>query len=166
MKHRWGGVLAKLGHLHGSLHDWDKRVLKCPKKRIRRAQRELEKAMSGPMNVENDEKAKEMAELIELLLQQEELHWLQRSRANWLKQGDRNTKNFHQFATARRKKNMIKKLRGDDNEWVEGTEMLKPLVFQYFSNLFMSEVQETDPTLLEKIQVKVLPIWNSTTHDR
>jgi hypothetical protein len=27
-----GGILAKLGHLHGALHDWDDSVLKKPKK--------------------------------------------------------------------------------------------------------------------------------------
>ena len=73
------------------------------------------------MNDENETVAKEMAALIELLLEQEEVHWLQRSRANWLRHGDRNTTFFHQFATARRKKNMIKKLRVDNNVWLEGT---------------------------------------------
>jgi hypothetical protein len=34
---------------------------------------------------------------------------------------------------------------------VEGTESLKSLILNYFSNLFMSEVQEIDSELLEKI---------------
>jgi hypothetical protein len=38
---------------------------------------------------------------------------------------------------------------------VEGTENLKPLITDYFSNLFTSEVQATDPALLEKIHPKV-----------
>jgi hypothetical protein len=38
---------------------------------------------------------------------------------------------------------------------VEGTEMLKPLVFDYFSHLFTVEVQATDPSLSEKIQPRV-----------
>jgi hypothetical protein len=63
----------------------------------------------------NSCKAKELSELVEIILEREELHWLQRARANWLTQGDRNTKFFHQFASARRKRNMIKKLKGDDD---------------------------------------------------
>jgi hypothetical protein len=39
--------------------------------------------MNGPMTVENELIAKEKAAIIELLLEQEEVHWLQRSRANW-----------------------------------------------------------------------------------
>jgi hypothetical protein len=101
-----------------------------------------------------------MAKLIELLLEQEEIRWLQRSRANWLQHGDLNTNFFHNFATARRKKNYIIKIKGDDGDWVEGTQMLKPLVFQYFSNLFSSEVQDTDPAFLEKITPKVTNLMN------
>jgi hypothetical protein len=77
--------------------------------------------MNGPMTDENDAKAKELANLVEILLEQEEIHWLQRSRVNWLSQGDKNTRFFHQFESARRKKNMIKRLKDDLKEWVEGT---------------------------------------------
>jgi hypothetical protein len=77
--------------------------------------------MNGPMTDENDAKAKELANLVEILLEQEEIHWLQHSRVNWLSQGDKNTRFFHQFASARRKKNMIKRLKDDSKEWVEGT---------------------------------------------
>jgi hypothetical protein len=43
--------------------------------------------LNGPICDENEAKAKEMAQLVEILLEQEEVHWLQRSRANWLSQG-------------------------------------------------------------------------------
>jgi hypothetical protein len=81
------------------------------------------------------------------------------SRTNWLQNGDRNTSFFHQFASARRKKNRITKLKHDDN-WVEGTSNLKPIILQYFANLFSSEVQMVDPNLLEKITPKVTPLMN------
>ncbi|XP_071685195.1 uncharacterized protein [Lolium perenne] len=71
------GVLGKLGFLHGEMHAWDDAVLKTPKKRIRQAQRDLDNALSGPMNDENEAIAKQKAALIELLLEQQEVHWLQ-----------------------------------------------------------------------------------------
>jgi hypothetical protein len=52
------------------------------------------------MSDENDVKAKEAANLIQILLKQEEVHWAQRSRANWLQHGDRNTSFFHNFASS------------------------------------------------------------------
>jgi hypothetical protein len=71
------GVLGKLGFLHGELHAWDDAFLKKTKKRIRQAQRELDNELSGPMNDEKEAIAKEKVALIELLLEQQEVHWLQ-----------------------------------------------------------------------------------------
>ncbi|XP_051229050.1 uncharacterized protein [Lolium perenne] len=137
------GVLARLGRMHSSLHAWDNKYLKQPKCRLRKAQRDLQKALDGPMSDENDIIAKEKANLIELLLEEDEIYWAQRSRANWLQFGDRNSSFFHNFATARRKKNYIKKLKNSENDWMEGTENLKPLISDYFFKLFTYEVQAT-----------------------
>jgi hypothetical protein len=139
-----GGVLDKLNHLHSNLHVWDHVVLKKPKKQLRQAQRELERVMCAPMSDENEERRTELAKRIEKLLEQEEIYWQQRSRANWLKNGDKNTSYFHNYANARKKKNFISRLKNDDGGWVEGSD-LNPLIFEYFSNLFTSEVHATDP---------------------
>jgi hypothetical protein len=44
------GVLAKLNHMHQALHTWDNKVLKRPKRCLRKAQCELDKALSGSMS--------------------------------------------------------------------------------------------------------------------
>jgi hypothetical protein len=154
-----GSVLDKLGRLHSALHECDASVLKQPRKQIRKAQEKLDMDMNGPMNDENEAIAKEMAALIDLLLELEETHWMQRSRANWLNHGDRNTTFFHNFASARRKKNFIKKLKDGEN-WVEGTDALKPLIFDYFNQLFSSEVNQIDLEMLEKVPVRVTDNMN------
>ncbi|TYI08987.1 hypothetical protein ES332_A09G039800v1 [Gossypium tomentosum] len=48
------------------------------------------------------------------LLDEEEKYWAQRSRIQWLKEGDRNTRFFHVRATNRRKKNNIPRLKDMD----------------------------------------------------
>jgi hypothetical protein len=48
VEHQSGGVLGKLNKVHEILHQWNDSVLKQPKKNIRQAQRELEKAMRKP----------------------------------------------------------------------------------------------------------------------
>lgn len=103
-------IHEKLDRMHGVFHDWDQRVLKKPKKRLRKAQEELEKIMTCPITDETESKRKELSELVEYLLELEEIHYMQLSRATWLKYGDRNTGFFQAFASARRKKNYIKKL--------------------------------------------------------
>ena len=57
-------------------------------------------------------------------------------RVTWLRRGDRNMKYFNQFASARRQRNLIKKLRNSNNGWVEGNDNLNPLICDYFGNLF------------------------------
>jgi hypothetical protein len=76
------GVLNKLGRVHEALHELDNNVLKKPKIRLRKAQRDFEAAVSRVISDESEAKAKEIADLIEVLLEQEEIHWLQRVRAN------------------------------------------------------------------------------------
>ena len=106
-------IYEKLNKMHAIFHDWDQRVLKKPKKRLRKAQRELERVMAGPMNDDSDVKRRELAELIEYLLELEEIQTRQRSRATWLTSGDRNTAFFQAFASARRKRNYVKKLKDE-----------------------------------------------------
>ena len=48
---------------------------------------------------------------IEVLRDREETMWAQRSRILWARQGDKNTKYFHSYATKRYKKNLIEGVR-------------------------------------------------------
>jgi hypothetical protein len=82
-----GGIHAKLNHLHTSMHAWDHEILRKPKRLLR---------------------ACSPTEIGEGRL------WMQRSRANGLQNGDRNTTFFHQLESAIRKKNLIKILKHDD----------------------------------------------------
>ena len=75
---------------------------------------------------------------LNLLLQQEELYWRQRSRVSWLKDGNRNTKFFHASASHRQCINSISRLKDDTSAWVENESSLDTLAQQYFFTLFTS----------------------------
>jgi hypothetical protein len=124
--------------VHSSLHEWDRTTLKGPKKRIAKLKKELEQLRRGAVTPDSIGRQKEIKVLIENLLEQEEIYWIQRGRANWLMHGDRNTSYFHNAATARKKRNLIRRLLDDTGVWKEGTD-LNSHVVNYFTNLFTSE---------------------------
>jgi hypothetical protein len=106
-------LMIKVNCVHDALHVWDRDVLKKPVQRIKKLCRELENLRRGRMSDEALAAQKEILLLIELLVEQEEIVWVQRARANWLKHGDRNMNFFHHYASSRRKKNWVRGLVDD-----------------------------------------------------
>jgi len=84
-------LMTKVNAVHDDLHAWDHEVLKKPAQRMKKLKRELESLGHGPLTDESLAAQKEILLRLELLLEQEEIIWVQRARANWLKHGDRNT---------------------------------------------------------------------------
>lgn len=107
------------------------------------------------LSQENVTRQRELADELEQLLQIEEIHWAQRSRINWLMFGDKNTSYFQKFASAHRLKNRINKLKDDQVVWWEGTTYLNPLVYDYFAGIFSTEIDEPDPSLIEKVKPRM-----------
>jgi hypothetical protein len=109
-------VMSKLAAVHSELHEWDRKVLKAPRKKIKDLPKELDLVLSGPMNEESGQREKEITRQIEIALEQEEVHYMQRSRANWLMHGDRNTTFFHNYAKSHRKQKTILKLKDNNGD--------------------------------------------------
>ena len=72
-------LMEKVNEVHEELHQWDKEVLKRPTSRIKALQKDLEHLRREPMNEVNSAAQKEVMIKIELLLEQEEIHWVQRA---------------------------------------------------------------------------------------
>lgn len=71
-------------------------------------------------------------------ISQDELHWKQRSRVNWLAQGDRNTNFCHAFTSERRQKNLISGLINCHGDCCTEDSSITDITVDYFSNLFGS----------------------------
>ena len=73
---------------------------------------------------------------LDLVLKQEEIFWFQKSREEWIVNGDRNTSYFHLSTVIRRNRGTIQGLKNGIGEWVWDQNQLKQLVRDYFLELY------------------------------
>lgn len=85
---------------------------------------------------------------LDKLLEEEEIYWRQRSREEWLRWGDKNTKWFHKKASMRRKTNEIKGIIDKNGCWNEEIPIIEETFIDFFENLFKSS--KPDPNLIRK----------------
>ena len=78
--------------------------------------------------------------------------WKQRSKNRWLKERDRNTKDFHCRANQRNQQNFITRLEDDNGTWVEDEAGLGKVVEGYFEQIFTSSNPSGFDNILSGIQ--------------
>ena len=74
-----------------------------------------------------------------ILLRQEEKTWRQKSRINWMASGDRNTKLFHAYASARKQVNAIWDITNEDGPIISNTPDLHKEVVDYFQTILKAQ---------------------------
>ena len=70
------------------------------------------------------------------MLQQEELLWFKRSREEWIKSGDRNTKFYHSSTLIRKSRNKIGTLKNNVGDWISDALALENMVLTFYKKLF------------------------------
>ncbi|XP_074314685.1 uncharacterized protein LOC141649916 [Silene latifolia] len=133
-----GNLVRILQECARELRDWRGLNINCIGKNIGRKLKQVEKLNTGLRTVENVQRRKKLLAEIAELRSKEEQFWRQRSRALWLKDGDKNTKFFHTRASERKRKNHIAKLVDDDGRVREGDDQVAHVANLYFQELFSS----------------------------
>ena len=87
-------------------------------RRIRICQREFQRLRNGIWDLDAQQEERVLLEEMSVLLEKEEILWKQRSRQQWLREGDRNTRYFHSKATDRMKRNLIRGLENEQGVWI------------------------------------------------
>ena len=80
-------------------------------------------------------------ELEELILR-EEIHWRQKAKVKWVKDGDCNSKLFHKVANRRRNRNFIKFLENKRGLVLDNSESIIEEILLYFKKLYSSSPGE------------------------
>ena len=87
------------------------------------------------------------------LLRKEERLWRQRSRAEWLKAGDQNTRYFHCRATQRKRRNQVYRLKDPNGMWTTSQSQVPQLFINYYSSLFTT----SNPALIDPVVENIVP---------
>jgi hypothetical protein len=133
---RWNNKIRVLRkHLSG----WTRHVTGILKKEKQRLSSTIDSLEAlgevRPLSAQEIELKSQSNAQIASLLHEEELKWYQRSKAQFILEGDSNTRYFHGVANGRHRKKHIHSLIQDDG-WIEGHEQLKAYITNYYRNLF------------------------------
>ncbi|KAK9689068.1 hypothetical protein RND81_09G033200 [Saponaria officinalis] len=140
IKRAWGDedgeLFATLTRCTSELNKWKGinigKILRELRPKRKRLKRLNECTRTATAIMERRKIVKEIA----ILLKQEETFWRQRSRALWLKDGDKNTKYFHRKAGQRKQNNHIAKLIDENGNLCEGSAAIERTAVSYYADLF------------------------------
>jgi hypothetical protein len=126
-----------LRNLAGTLKRWSHDSFGAVWKKIGKLERKLKfLRCSNADHAEIRQTEKSLCELFE----REEIMARQRSRVEWLREGDRNTAFFHARATARKRANKISCLIREDGSRCADLAEIKGMVHNFYETLFVENI--------------------------
>ena len=122
---------------------------------------DLERMLSDPQRPGPTHVETKIRDKIVELNYREEVMWQQRSRINWLAEGDWNTRFFHLRATLHRKKNKITKLKTPIGGVTKVQEEMGISATSFYKELYRSEGTENMGAVLDTVPIEVTAEMNS-----
>ncbi|RVW12452.1 LINE-1 retrotransposable element ORF2 protein [Vitis vinifera] len=139
--------MRKLQFVKAKLKDWNKNTFGMLKERKKTISDEIanidaieqEGALSSDLAAQRVIRKGELEELI----LREEIHWKQKAKIKWVKEGDCNSKLFHKVANGRRNKNFIKILENERGLVLDSSESITEEILLYFKKLYSCPTRES-----------------------
>ncbi|RYQ93126.1 hypothetical protein Ahy_B09g099395 [Arachis hypogaea] len=127
-------LLTAIGELKKYLLKWNKEIfgnISKAKRRLLNRIAGIQRSNTYGVNPYLDKLEQDLNKKLNDILDKEETFWMQKSRQEWIVEGDRNTRYYHTKTIIRRGKNRIQKLRNKEGNWIEEEE-LKAHVLKHF----------------------------------
>ncbi|KAL5572448.1 hypothetical protein UlMin_022045 [Ulmus minor] len=128
------GVANKPRLCATDLEGWNMESFSRLKMQVRKAKADFDR-IDKNLSSHNWKEHQRLEKALDALRYKEERYWRQRSKDLWLKCGDRNSKFFHQKASAHKSKNSITGLVDINENWCDEEEGMTHIIENYFDTL-------------------------------
>ncbi|KAK8629910.1 hypothetical protein V6N13_078727 [Hibiscus sabdariffa] len=132
-----GTFRVKLRRTKVKLWNWNREKFGKNKTSANDIANKIKALHSGPMTRESAVKLKDLKAELSKLWESEEMYWQQRSRIDWLKSGDRNSKFFHATTLQNRRQNNICRIQSAHGEWLEDDNEIAKLFQEHYKTVYM-----------------------------
>ena len=154
-------VIKKIQNCGEALLKWSKTSFGSVRRELREKKKLLSKAELAASRGGDVARVRRLEHEVNILLDREAQMWSQRSKIQWLRDGDRNTLYFHSKASVRRRRNYIRGLYNREGRWCTDQSSLVDTVVDFYQDLFTSSNLTSFETILEQIPHVVLEEMNS-----
>ncbi|WZY87924.1 hypothetical protein YC2023_044659 [Brassica napus] len=151
-------VIQKLNECRRSIIQWTKERNQKANQLIVLTQTELDDTLSAP--VPDLPRIEALSKTLSTAYRDEEQYWSQRSRIQWLKNGDRNTGFFHAATRSRRMQNSLTVIEDAQGAEVFEEEGIASVVSKYFQDIFTSASSGDLSLILQVLPCKVTAEMN------
>ncbi|KAK6140636.1 hypothetical protein DH2020_025620 [Rehmannia glutinosa] len=128
----------KIENCSVGLLNWGRQHMRDLNKHVDELKDQITKLQSGLITEDTKRILETLRQRLEILLDQLDLKWKQRAKHHWYKEGDRNTKFFHNSASIRRESNHIDGLKDASGSLQTSPEGIECIILDYFGSLFTS----------------------------
>ncbi|XP_074293296.1 uncharacterized protein LOC141620279 [Silene latifolia] len=156
-----GDLLETINRCDFKLNEWKGVSIGKILRDLKKKRSRLDRLNAGGRSLQLVKERQQLVCDIAHLLRQEEFFWRQRSRALWLRDGDRNTKFFHRKAGQRKARNHISKLIDDEGRTHTTNQAIASCAMSYFSELFSSSRPTKFGAILVGIEGRVTEEMNA-----
>jgi hypothetical protein len=154
------GLWNRLKDVSAQLKRWSFDSFGSVQKEIRSLRAKLHEAKEQALASNSMLEVRELERQLHEMFEREEVMYRQRSRQEWLKSGDRNTRFFQNRASHRRRKNTVRFLKRDDGSRCDTDVGMREMAQAFYLNLYSSEGAANMDRILDRIETVVTPEMN------
>ncbi|XP_071680070.1 uncharacterized protein [Lolium perenne] len=146
---------TKIEAVTSSLRSWGSTTFGSVRNETRTLREDLKRMREDTARVGPTHAELKTVERLTELAHREEIMWRQRSRVQWLAEGDKNTRFFHLRASQRKRKNKIERLRQTNGEMTDNPSLMASATNTFYKDLYRSEGTEDMEAVLDSVPVRV-----------